>query len=71
MSPSHVSRHATVDPRALRQELSLREPVDIRSALFLRFVIRLSERLDIDIPREDYPQLVTVTGCFEYIGRMR
>ena len=59
------------DPVALRQELQLREPVDIRSAGFQRFVIRLSERLDVDIAREDYPQLVTLGGCSEYIDRLR
>ncbi len=59
----------TVDPIAIRQDLSLTEPVDIRSPLFQRFIIRLSERLDVDIPREDYPLLATVGGCFDYITR--
>ena len=68
MSNHHMIR---VDPVALHQELSLREPVDIQSSGFMRFVIRLSERLDFDIPREDYPQLATVTGCHEYISRVR
>ncbi len=49
----------------------MNDPVDPRSSTFLRFVIRLSERLDLDIPREDYPQLVTVPGCREYIARRR
>lgn len=61
----------TADPVAIRQELSLKEPVDISSSAFQRFVIRLSERLDRDIPREDYPQLATVGGCFDYIDRNR
>lgn len=61
----------SADPIAIRQELSLKEPVDISSSAFQRFVIRLSERLDLDIPREDYPQLATVGGCFEYIDRVR
>lgn len=61
----------TVDPIAIRQELKLNDPVDIRSSAFLRFVIRLSERLDLDIPREDYPQLATVGGCRDYISRAR
>ena len=58
------------DPVALRQELQLHEPVDIHSAGFQRFVIRLSERLDVDIAREDYPQLATLGGCSEYINRL-
>jgi hypothetical protein len=66
-----TSRDVTADPVAIRQELSLKEPVDIRSSAFQRFVIRLSERLDRDIPREDYPLLATVGGCFDYIGRRR
>ena len=61
----------TADPIAIRQELALTEPVDIRSSLFQRFVIRFGERLDVDIPAKDYPLLATVGGCFDYIGRSR
>ncbi len=71
---NHATRsthHTAVDPVALRQELSMHEPVDISSSIFVRFVIRLSERLDLDIPREDYPQLATVPGCHEYMRRVR
>lgn len=56
----------SADPIAIRQELKLTDPADIRSSAFQRFVIRLSERLDVDIPREDYEQLATVGGCFDY-----
>lgn len=62
---------AAADPIAIRQELKLMDPVDIRSSAFQRFVIRLSERLDLDIPREDYEQLATVGGCCAYISRVR
>ncbi len=62
----------SADPVAIRQELHLlQEPADIRSPAFERFIIRLSERLDLDIPRKDYPLLATVSGCFDYIGRGR
>lgn len=67
--PRSVARAA--DPIALRRELLLREPIDIRSPDFERFVIRLSERLDFDIPREDYAQLATLRGCSEYVSRVR
>lgn len=67
-----ITNHmAAVDPVALHQELALREPIDIRSSNFQRFVIRLSERMDFDIPREDYPQLATLRGCSEYVSRVR
>ena len=55
------------DLHALRQELSLADPVDVRSSAFVRFVIRVSERLNLDIPREDWPRLATVGGCAEYL----
>jgi acyl carrier protein len=61
----------TADPVALRKELELREPIDIRSPDFERFVIRLSERMDFDIPREDYPKLATLSGCSEYVSQLR
>lgn len=59
-----------VDTVALRRELALREPIDIQSPDFERFVIRLSERLDVDIPREHYPQLATLDGCSAYVSRV-
>ena len=57
-----------VDPRALRKELSLPDPADIRSSGFLRFVIRLSEALNFDLPTDHHPRLVTVAGCLEYLA---
>lgn len=63
---------SAVDPIAIREELSLKEEVaDIRSPLFQRFIIRVSERLDRDILVADYPQLATVSGCVDYLGRAR
>lgn len=61
----------SADPAAIRQELSLHDPADIRSPGFQRFIIRLSERLDLDIPREDYEQLATVGGSWHYVNRTR
>ena len=58
---------AGVDPKALREELAVRDPADLRSSEFLRFVIRLSEALNHDFPPGDYPRLATLSGCFEYL----
>lgn len=66
-----MNTNVTVDPLALRQELALHEPIDVRSPTFERFVIRLSERMDFDIPREDYAKLTTLAGCSEYVSRAR
>ena len=63
------STNHSADPVAIRQELALSDPADIRSSAFLRFVIRLSERLDRDIPREDFPKLATIGGCHDYLRR--
>lgn len=59
-----------VDVVAMRQELAMREPAELGSAAFERFVIRLCERIDFDIPREDYVQLLTIHGCCEYVQRV-
>jgi hypothetical protein len=56
-----------VDPRALREQLSLGAEADVGSAEFLRFVVRLSEALDVDIPVEDYRRLTTEAGCFAWL----
>jgi hypothetical protein len=61
MISTHSSLISTII--AIRQELSMKEPADLRSSAFERFVIRLSERLDLDIPREVYPTLTTLEGC--------
>ena len=58
----------SVDPRALREQLSLGERVSEQSPEFLRFVIRLSEQLDVDIPEADRRQLVTLAGCVKYVS---
>jgi acyl carrier protein len=34
---------------------------------FLNFVIALHEKLGVDIPESDYPQLVTLDGAVAYL----
>jgi hypothetical protein len=64
----HVERAARfVDPRALREQLSLPDEADIRSPQFQRFVIRLSEALDLDVPAEHAQRLVTLSDCVDYV----
>lgn len=58
-----------VDPKALRDELRLADPADIRSMPFLRFVMRLSEALDVDVAPHDYPRLATVASSVEFVRR--
>ena len=60
---------ARVDLRALREQLAIGDEADAWSPEFLRFVIRLSEALDLDIPPADHRHLVTSSGCREYLIR--
>ena len=62
-------RPTTADLVGIRQDLKMSGGVDVSSAVFVRFIIRLSERFDLDIPPEHYPLLATVSGCVDYIGR--
>ncbi len=57
----------SVDPRALREQLALPVEADIRSPQFQRFVIRLSEALDLDVPAEHARNLVTSSDCVDYV----
>jgi acyl carrier protein len=60
-----------IDPRALREQLALVEQADVHSTEFLRFVVRLSEALDRDIPAEDYGQLSTLAGSISYVRQLQ
>lgn len=53
----------TLDPEA-----DLREALDIDSMDFLNVVIALHERLGVDIPEADYPELVTLDGMLAYLA---
>ena len=55
------------DLAALAPGKDLREELDIDSMDFLNFVIALHEKLGVDIPEADYPQLVTLDGAVDYL----
>jgi acyl carrier protein len=61
----------TIAPEAdlehLQADVSLRDQLDIDSMDFLNFVIRLHKDLHVDIPEKDYPKLLTIRGCIEYL----
>ena len=35
---------------------------------FLNFVVGIDERTGVEIPERDYPQLLTVQHCIDYLG---
>jgi acyl carrier protein len=56
-----------VDVSALDASVDLRDQIDIDSVDFLNFVIRLHNRLGVDIPDADVPKLGTLNGCIHYL----
>ena len=55
------------DLEALAPDKALRDELDIDSMDFLNFVIALHEKLGVDIPEADYPQLATLDGAVVYL----
>ncbi|MDI9627369.1 MAG: acyl carrier protein [Acidobacteriota bacterium] len=45
----------------------LRRQVDLDSIDWLRFLVELHERLQVDIPETDYPQLSSVADLVGYL----
>ena len=56
------------DLTQVRPDVAFRDQLDIDSMDFLNFVIALHERLHLDIPETDYPQVVTLSGCIAYLA---
>lgn len=58
-----------VDPASVVPDEPLREQVDLDSFDFLNVIIRLHEKLGIDIPESDYGELTTLNGAIGYLVR--
>jgi acyl carrier protein len=58
-----------IDIAAVDPKVELREQFDLDSMDMLNFVIGLHERLGVDIPEADYPQLDTLDGAIRYLER--
>jgi acyl carrier protein len=58
-----------IDPAGIDQAGDLREQLDIDSMDFLNLVTALHERLNLDIPEIDYPDLTTLGHAVEYLAR--
>lgn len=56
------------DPSSIDADAPLRDALDIDSMDFLNLVIGLHERLKIDIPEADYPQLASINGTVRYLA---
>jgi acyl carrier protein len=58
-----------VDFATIASDQPLRGQVDIDSFDFLNVIIRLSERLKVDIPEADYGELATLDGMIDYLAK--
>jgi acyl carrier protein len=56
-----------VDLAEVRPDADLRDQLDIDSMDFLRFVVRIQERLGVAVPEADYPGIRTLDGCAAYL----
>ena len=56
-----------VDAAALDATRAFRDQFDFDSMDTLNFVIALHQRLGIDIPERDYPELLTLDGAVRYL----
>jgi acyl carrier protein len=56
------------DFEGLRGDRPLRDQLDIDSFDFLNVIIRLHEKLGVDVPEADYPKLVTLDGAIAYLA---
>lgn len=57
------------DPAAIAANEPLRDQIDLDSFDFLNVIVRLHERLGIDIPESDYGQLATLDSAVAYLAR--
>ncbi len=51
----------------IKDEVSLREQLDLDSMDFLDIVMELRKRHKVEVPAEDYPQLATMASCVSYL----
>ena len=58
-----------VEPASLRDDMALRDQVDLDSMDWLNFLVRLHERLQVDIPEADYRQLSTLDRLLCYLAK--
>lgn len=62
-------RAPEADLTRLRPDRSFRDQLDLDSVDFLNFLIALNKELGIEVPEQDYPHLVTLNGCLDYLGK--
>ena len=57
-----------IDVEEIRPAADLRDELDIDSMDFLRFLVRIEERLGVSVPEKDYPRVRTLESCVAYLA---
>ena len=52
----------------VKDDVALREQLDLDSMDFLDIVMELKKRHRIEVPQEDFPHLATLNSCVEYLA---
>lgn len=56
------------DVTGIKDEMALREQLDLDSMDFLDIVMELKKRHKIEVPQEDYTRLASMQSCVEYLA---
>ena len=56
------------DVTTIKDEVALRNQLELDSMDFLDIVMELKKRHKIEVPQEDYPRLASMASCVEYLG---
>jgi acyl carrier protein len=57
-----------VDVAKLKLDVRIRDQVDLDSMDMLNFIIALHKEINIEIPEVDYPKLLSVNSCTDYLA---
>ncbi len=55
------------DLSSIKDEVTLRDQMDLDSMDFLDIVMELRKRFNIEVPESDYQQLVSMSSCIQYL----
>jgi acyl carrier protein len=65
--PDAHADSSTQSLEQLKDDVPLREQLDLDSMDFLDIVLELRKKFHLDIPEADYPKLETLQSCIEYL----
>lgn len=51
----------------IKDEVALRDQLDLDSMDFLDIVMELKKRHKVEVPQEDYPRLASLQSCVDYL----